>query len=197
MTMEEYLRPFEGMGEDAKAILNDDNKLRELTEGLKKKEGITWEKPSERKQANVMWNYCFRNTTLERYHGEGFITDNEMKNTSIETCARLEYLLLQGSFLRMKPKEIFLFTFKTAYQKHVEKDLGKGRWNWLSKEMCYGIQQIQSMMRDKPVFYECMVTIKSLHSYFDEDIKFNGEKLTDDPNKIKVGHQYLEKVNKK
>ena len=147
-----------------------------------------------RKKANAITAYCFRNTVLENYHSEGFISDNEMKNTSIETSARVEYLIVVGRFDLMKPKDIFEFTFKMAYKNNVAKDLTKPMWTALKREADRHIATIQYMKANNPRLYELSLlwTWSGYAHYYDESIKFDGERLTDNPNKIAVGHQYNE-----
>ena len=143
-----------------------------------------------RKKANAITAYCFRNTVLENYHSEGFISDSEMKNTSIETSARVEYLMVEDRFDLMKPKDIFEFTLKMAYKNNVVKDLTKPMWTALKREADRHIATIQYMKANNPPLYELSLlgTWSSYAHYYNESIKFDGERLTGDPNKIAVGH---------
>lgn len=152
---------------------------------------------SIRKQANAITAKCFRNTVLEDYHCQGYITDNEMKNTSIETSARLEYLMLKGTFDTMKPKDIFAFAFEKAYNNHVKKALPKANLAALKKDSYKELESVIYMKNNKPVLYEGILLINFgfYASYYDENIKFDGKKLSDNPDKIKIGHQHKENPN--
>ena len=107
-----------------------------------------------RKKANAIAAYCFRNAVLENYHSAGFISDKEMKNTIIETSARVEYLMVEDRFDLMKPKDIFEFTLKMAYKNNVVKDLTKPMWTALKREADRHIATIQYMKANNPPLYE-------------------------------------------
>ena len=101
---------------------------------------------------------------LEGYHSDGFISDNEMKNISIEASARIEYLLLEDRFDSMNPKDIFEFTFKTAYKNNVAKDLTKQMWATLKREADRHIAVIQYTKANYPSYYELFLLTFSLSS---------------------------------
>ena len=174
-------------------ILEDPKKVEEEY-GIARDKFLKGKDFDARKKANAITVYCFRDTVLEDYHSDGFISDNEMKNTSIETSARIEYLLLEGRFDSMKPKDIFEFTFKTAYKNNVAKDLTKQMWATLKREADRYITVIQYTKANYPSYYELFLLNTWRHHahYYDESIKFDGKGLTDNPNKIVVGHQYGE-----
>jgi hypothetical protein len=186
-----YFQGFDYMGKETQDTLNDDKKLRKMLNEIKAQQKIKWKYPTARKQANSLWDFCFRNTEIENYHGDDYISDNEMKNVSIETCARIEYLIKKNRFFNMSAKEIFAFTFETAYKKYVKKTLPKSKWTVLRKQIIGGLANTLLMKKERPLLYETVTTIKPVSSYYDGDIKFDGKKLTSDPDSVKVGHQYL------
>jgi hypothetical protein len=144
-----------------------------------------------RKQANAITAGCFRNTRLENFHSEGWISDKEIKNVNIETSARVEYLINSGGFDVMSPKEIFNFCFEETYKKHVDRKLRKPMWNALRTEAERNLQILKILKCDEPLMYRAKLlsTWAMYARYYDEKIKFDGEKLSDDPNSIPVGHR--------
>lgn len=154
---------------------------------------------SIRKQANAITVKCFRNTVLENYHCRAFIYDNEMKNLNIETSARIEYMLNNGTFDTKTPAQVFEFAFIRSYKHNVKKDLKKDMWKALKKESYEKIRNLQYAKKGIPNAYLASLLLEYgfYATYYDEDIKFNGKELTGDPNSIKVGHQHLNETELK
>lgn len=115
-------------------------------------------KPGEqfgtRKQANSIITLCFRNTKLEDFHAQGYIFDNEMKNLSIEACARVEYLMLSEQFQDMAPSDIFHFVFEGPYKTHVKKDLREPMWKALRKQTEARLSSLQLLKDSDPFEFE-------------------------------------------
>jgi hypothetical protein len=157
-------------------------------------------KPGEtfdiRKQANAIVALCFRNTKLEDFHAEGYISDNEMKNLSIDACARIEYLLSAERFSDMLPSEIFSVAFETPYKTHVKRDLLKPMWKALRKQAQSLLQSVQSLKSNDISKYEVRLfgTWSMYARYYNEDIKFDGQHLSGDPNDVVVGHQFARRA---
>jgi hypothetical protein len=153
-------------------------------------------KPGEtfdiRKQANAIVARCFRNTKLEDFHAEGYISDNEMKNLSIDACARIEYLLSSERFSDMLPSEIFSLAFETPYKTHVKRDLRKPMWKALRKQSESLLHSVQSLKSKNLSSYEVTLlrTWSTYALYYNEDIKFDGQHLSGDPHNVVVGHQF-------
>jgi hypothetical protein len=150
---------------------------------------------SIRKQANSIVAFCFRNTKLEDFHAEGFITDNEMKNVSINSCDRIEYLMNSERFWTMTLSEIFSFAFETPYKEHVRKDLRKPMWRALRKQAEARLSTVHFLKANDVLKYDfTLLGNWSMYArYYNEDIKFDGQHLSRDPNEIAVGHQWANK----
>lgn len=146
-----------------------------------------------RKQANAIVAFCFRNTKLEDFHAEGYIDDNEMKNLSIDACARIEYLMNSEQFWSAQPQEIVSFALETPYKTHVERDLRKPMWRALRKQAETRLSSIQFLKANDLFKYEFTLFGNwwMYARYYNEDIKFDGERLTGDPNDVIVGHQCI------
>jgi hypothetical protein len=144
-----------------------------------------------RKQANAIVALCFRNTKLEDFHAGGYISDDEMKSLSIETSARIEYLMVSKLFDAMSPMEIFSFAFEVSYKIHVKKNLGKSMWKALGREAEANLATIQFLKANEALAYKAkLLGIWAIYAqYYNEDIKFDGHGLSADPNTIAVGNQ--------
>jgi hypothetical protein len=149
-------------------------------------------KPGEefgtRKQANSIVAFCFRNSKLEDFHAQDYILDNEMKNLSIDACARIEHLMNSERFQDMAPSEI-------PYKTHVGKDLRKPMWRALRKQAEARLSSVQRLQASDPFKYELTLFGNwSIYArYYNEDIKFDDQHLSGDPNDIAVGHQWVDK----
>lgn len=148
-----------------------------------------------RKQANSIVSFCFRNTKLEDFHAGGYISDNEMKNLSIDACARIEYLINSEHFQDMAPSEIFHFALEIPYKIHVEKDLRKPMWRALRMQAEARLSSVKFLKINNTSKYDLVLLNNwSIYArYYDEDIKFDGQCLSSDPNDIAVGHQWVDK----
>jgi len=126
------------------------------------------------------------------FHSEGWISDNEIKNVNIETSARVEHLIATDKFDSTVPKELFRFCFEASYKNHTTKELPKPMWRALRTEAERKLSTLQTLKQTDLFMYRAkLLTTWAMYArYYDEDIKFEGEKLTADPNTIPVGRQH-------
>lgn len=151
------------------------------------------EKFGIRRQANAIVVLCLRNTRLEDFHAEGYISDEEMKNLSIEACARIEYLMDSNGFSAMPPPAIFDFAFQIPYGGYVEQDLGKPMWRALRKESERQLSLVKPLQSKASAKYKDLLfgMWRMYARCYNEDIKFDGKRLSRNPKTIAVGHQWI------